>query len=215
MSKIVVCVSGQTLEECLQQVEGRDFAELRLDLIDLSNKEIEMLWSACDEWILTLREGYTHTKNWKTNFQFCLNLNPSYVDIDSELPETIRIESSKWVQDSSSDLIFSYHNFQETPSLKDLNELCRSLFSQGADVVKVACMALAEEDNLIMMDLFSQQKRIIAFCMGEEGRESRVAALFFGEKITYAAPSEKDVVAPGQLSYSELSGLINTGFNND
>jgi 3-dehydroquinate dehydratase len=65
------------------------------------------------------------------------------------------------------------------------------------------------------MDLYREYDRLVAFCMGEEGRESRVTSLFFGEKMTYAAASEDNLVAPGQLTYGKLSDLLNLSFDDE
>ncbi|MFK7757751.1 MAG: type I 3-dehydroquinate dehydratase [Flavobacteriales bacterium] len=215
MSKVFVCINGKTLKQCQEQAAGKHSAEFRIDLCPLNPLEIRTLWDSCEEWILTLREDFTKTENWKEVFKFVLDLNPVYVDIDSELSSEIKNEVSTWVKNSSADLIFSYHNFQETPEYEELLEKMNALNNEGADVVKIACMANQEEDNLIVMDLYRKHERLVAFCMGEEGRESRVTALFFGEKLTYAAPSQEYVVAPGQLTYEELAGLLNLGFDDE
>jgi len=179
----------------------------------VSLEEIKMLWKHADEWVLTLRSKFLINPNWKEIFQSCLNLKPIYVDVDSELEENIKNEVKSWIKERDLDLIYSYHNFEKTPDYEELNEITKSLFSDGADVVKLACMANSEEDNLVMMDLYREHKRLVAFCMGEEGKESRVTSLFFGEKITYAAPTSGESVAPGQFTYDELYELINFGFD--
>lgn len=215
MSKVFVCINGKTLAECQEQAAGKYAAELRLDLAPINPLEIKRLWSSCEEWILTLRSDFTTRSNWKEVFKYCLNLKPIYVDIDSELPEEIKKEVSEWVKASNADLMLSYHNFDETPEFEVLMEVISKLKSEGADVVKIACMAQQEEDNLIVMDLYREHDRLVAFCMGEEGRESRVTSLFFGEKMTYAAASEDNLVAPGQLTYGKLSDLLNIGFDDE
>lgn len=215
MSKVFVCINGKTLAECQEQAAGKYAAELRLDLAPINPLEIKQLWASCEEWILTLRRDFTTRSNWKEIFKYCLNLEPVYVDIDSELPEEVKKEVTEWVKASSADLILSYHNFDETPEFEVLMEVISKLKTDGADVIKIACMAQEEEDNLIVMDLYREHDRLVAFCMGEEGRESRVTSLFFGEKMTYAAASEYSIVAPGQLTYGELSDLLNIGFDDE
>ncbi len=213
MSKVVVCISGPGLEKCLNQAAGKHWAELRVDLVNLTLDEIKILWKECEEWILTLRSEFTEKANWKETFQACIALGPKYVDIDSQLDEEVKKEVISWVVNSSSELMLSYHNFDKTPSLEELNQIVKKQQADGANVVKIACMAHEEEDNLTMMDLYGAHPQLVAFCMGEEGRESRVTSLFFGEKMTYAAPSEEEIVALGQLTYEELSDLLNIGFD--
>ncbi len=196
-----------------EQIEGKPCGEMRLDLLKINADEAKILWKSADDWILTLREEFTKTPDWKSIFKECLGLNPIYIDIDSELPQEIKFEVIKWVKSAKLDLILSYHDFDKTPNFETLNTKISELFIEGADVVKVACMALKEDDNLTMMDLYKEHKRVIAFCMGELGKESRVTSLFFGEKLSYVAPSNNDAVAPGQFTYNELYELINFGFD--
>lgn len=210
-----MCISGKNLAECQEQAAGKHSAELRLDLLSLDPLELKQLWDSCEEWILTLRKEFTERPNWKEIFKFCLDLKPVYVDVDSALPEELVSEVKGWVKATTSELMLSYHNFEKTPELEVLMEVIHHLKELGADVIKIACMANEEEDNLIVMDLYREHDRLVAFCMGEEGRESRVTSLFFGEKMTYAAPSEDAVIAAGQLTYGQLSDFLNLGFDDE
>ncbi len=213
MGNIITCISGPDLKSAISQITEKPMGELRLDLLNLTHEEIKNLWSKADDWVLTLREKFLEKPNWKSTFKLCLSLKPRYVDLDSELSSAVKSEVASWVKTTDSDLMYSYHNFQETPDFEELNAVISSLYNDGADVVKVACLALKEEDNLIVMDLYRAHKRLVAFCMGEHGKESRVTALFFGEKLTYAAPSAEEIIAPGQFTYNELYELLNFGFD--
>jgi len=214
MSRLFVCISGNSLEKCLVQAKDKPCAELRLDLCKLSKVEISELWEASSQWILTLRAEYLKTEEWKSIFKHALTLKPVYVDLDCELPSGVLKEVTQWVKNEGLILMLSYHNFTETPELDELNEVIYQLKAEGADVVKIACMANSEEDNLTIMDLYTQHPRLVAFCMGDLGRESRVTALFYGEKMTYVAPTESELVAPGQWTYAELSEILNLGYEN-
>jgi 3-dehydroquinate dehydratase type I len=50
-------------------------------------------------------------------------------------------------------------------------------------------------------------KGIIAFCMGEQGRISRVMALLLGSYLSFAALDKGAESAPGQLTIGEMRQL--------
>lgn len=49
---------------------------------------------------------------------------------------------------------------------------------------------------------------LIAFSMGETGKDSRLECLKLGSPFTYAALSEEEAAAPGQWSYSEMIAAV-------
>jgi 3-dehydroquinate dehydratase-1 len=108
-------------------------------------------------------------------------------------------------------LILSFHDFQGTPSSRDLQKLCDRMIRAGADVVKIATYARSWEDNLRLLSLIPYAKkrnqRILAICMGEHGKMSRVFAPFMGMEWTYASLGNGRASAPGQLTVHEMKEL--------
>jgi len=88
-------------------------------------------------------------------------------------------------------------------------EACRAL---GADVVKIVTLANRASDNLRILEILSQARdegqAIIAFCMGEQGRLSRVAAPLLGSCISYASLEDGAATAPGQLTAAEMRTVL-------
>jgi 3-dehydroquinate dehydratase type I len=78
----------------------------------------------------------------------------------------------------------------------------------GADVVKIVPFARSWEDNLNILSLIplakEKKQKIVAFCMGEKGKISRIFSPFLGAAWTYASLSQSKVSAPGQLTVREL-----------
>lgn len=102
--------------------------------------------------------------------------------------------------------IVSYHNFEETP--KDLEAIHERLSALNADVVKMATMAKEPHDNVRMLELVrkaSEKIQTVGFCMGDLGTPSRILAGKFGAPFTYAAFSESRGIAPGQLSFQQMT----------
>ncbi|HRR42321.1 MAG TPA: type I 3-dehydroquinate dehydratase, partial [Syntrophales bacterium] len=83
--------------------------------------------------------------------------------------------------------------------------VCRSL---GADIVKVVTTARTPEDNLKVLRLIPYARRkgleIIAFCMGDKGRISRVASPILGSFLSFASLERGEESAPGQMTVDEM-----------
>ncbi len=99
-------------------------------------------------------------------------------------------------------LIVSHHDLDRTPPLQVLRETYRTCAAWEPDLVKIVTLARRETDNLRVLSLIAPALRkrqgIIAFCMGEEGRMSRVASLLLGAAMGYVAPAGGEAAAPGQ-----------------
>ena len=84
-------------------------------------------------------------------------------------------------------------------------------------MVKIVTTARSQEDVQRVMSLYEWFRRevkdlpegsLIAFCMGEEGRQSRLDCLKHGAPYTYAALSEEESAAPGQWPAAELGKAV-------
>jgi len=110
--------------------------------------------------------------------------------------------------DGSTKLIISYHNFKRTPGLARLKELFHQCRKYEPGLVKIVTFAHKPEDNLRMMSLIpyaqKHKQEIIALCMGEKGRISRVMAPYLGNYLTFAALGRDAQSAPGQLTAAEM-----------
>lgn len=100
--------------------------------------------------------------------------------------------------------IVSYHNIQEVP--EDLEGIYAKMCEQDADIIKVCVNAQNNGDNLRVLSLLKDApKPTVAFCMGDLGTPSRLLAAKFGAPLIYGAFNKDYRVAPGILSYDELT----------
>jgi shikimate dehydrogenase len=110
-------------------------------------------------------------------------------------------------------VIISYHDFRKTPSFKTLKDIFHDSMESGASVAKIVTLARSPEDNFTVLSLIpyarNMRKDIIAFCMGEEGRESRVIAPLIGSYLSFASLNEGLASAPGQLTVGEMENVLN------
>lgn len=154
-----------------------------------------------------------------------------YVDVELEAPKQMSKRVRQAAHESGSIFIRSYHDFDGTDSLEALKAIVEKCVYHGADMVKIVTTAHTPEDTAKVMALYdwcaSQTDEklasladggLIAFCMGEEGRQSRLECLKHGAPYTYAALTEEESAAPGQWSTSLMRkaaygnfGFINTG----
>lgn len=100
--------------------------------------------------------------------------------------------------------IISYHNFVETPS--NLEQFHAEMTRLDPDIIKIATLANNPLDNIRMLRLVRDaQIPTVGFCMGEMGLVSRVLCGKFGSPWTYASFHEERQMAPGQMSWRQLT----------
>ena len=137
-----------------------------------------------------------------------------YVDVELNISEDMRRELLSMIgdHDNRTQLIISHHDFSKTPSARRLKEIFRETVKAGAGIVKIVTLARSPEDNLRLLSLIPYARRrkraIIAFCMGEEGRISRVMAPLLGSLLTFASLQEGSESAAGQLTVGEIREIL-------
>jgi len=211
MKKICVSIAGNNYEKSIESIENAKMAELRLDMSRLSILQIPLLMEKCSEWIIAVREGFLHNAQHMEIFKATMKRKPKYVDIDFTIlkHESVQLMYNK-VKKSKSKLILSYHDFEGTPKPQALHKIIDDMKQAGADLVKIVCMANEICDNYIMLDLYKKFPDIIAFCMGDKGRMSRVCALMLGPDFMYASPDKGMLTAKGQFTNSELQLFVHS-----
>ena len=139
-----------------------------------------------------------------------VTLEADYVDIELDTGEDRRTELLSMIKDhgNRTQLIVSHHDFSKTPSTKKLREIFQASVAAGAGIVKVVTLARCPADNLRVLSLIPYARRrgraIIAFCMGDQGRMSRVMASILGSLLTFASLREGSESAAGQLTVGEM-----------
>ena len=128
-----------------------------------------------------------------------------YVDLDlssQKLKETV-----KEVKARGAKCILSFHDFNSSLSLSELNSTLKREISSGADVCKIVTTAKRMEDNLTLLQFTSAastKTKIVCFGMGELGKVSRLLSPAFGGFFTFAALERGSETAPGQMTVQEM-----------
>lgn len=137
-----------------------------------------------------------------------VQLGVAYVDLELKAPTTSHETLLAMVEKSASQLILSWHNFQETPTKAELVGRLAMIQDKGAHIAKIVTMAHDHHDVLRVLNLQEEAAKmdmpLIAFCMGRPGIISRLATMELGGYMTYCAAHEDEATAPGQLSVTVL-----------
>ena len=143
-----------------------------------------------------------------------------YVDVEIEAQKQMSKRVRQAAHDNGTVFIRSYHDFEGTDSLEALKAIVEKCVYHGADMVKIVTTAHSEADVEKVMALYSwcrEEKAsgnerigaladggLIAFCMGDAGRQSRLECLKQGAPYTYAALDAEEAAAPGQWPTVEM-----------
>ncbi len=134
--------------------------------------------------------------------------NASYVDLELLAPDESHRKMYTALQQSSTKLLLSWHNFKETPSREELMGRMALMQDMGADIGKIITTAHDHHDVLRVLQLLEGAEQLdfplITFCMGKAGVVSRVATCELGGYMTYCAMSEAELTAPGQLTAGSM-----------
>ncbi len=180
--KVKIIVTWRKKEEASQTFESPDVGGL---IKDQKDKKMAMLKQAAE-------------------------LGADYIDIElSEGNDAIEeLKSQCEKRGNSTKIIISYHNFQRTPSLARLKGIFKQCREFKPAVVKIVTYAVKPEDNLKVLSLIPYALRhsqeIIALCMGDKGRISRIVAPLLGNFLNFATLEQGTQSAPGQLTASEM-----------
>ena len=147
-----------------------------------------------------------------------------YVDVELEAQKQMSKRVRQAAHENGTVFIRSYHDFEATDSLEALKAIVEKCVYHGADMVKIATAAHSQADVEKVMALYDwcrEEKRsgnerigslydggLVAFCMGEEGRLSRLDCLKHGSPYTYAALNEEEIAAPGQWTLEDMREAV-------
>ena len=144
-----------------------------------------------------------------------INAHPKYIDIELNSDPKLLNQVVRYAINSNVKVILSYHDFQKTPNYDEALELIKEfedkLISINLDTItefvfKFVFTAHKFHDNLIPLKICrnfkKKNRKIISFCMGEEGIFSRIICLYTGSFLTYSFISQK--IVSGQINIKLL-----------
>jgi len=206
---ICVSIQGRDLDGIRSALaEGLEMAEIRLDRCKLSPEDIETLFSETDiPLVATCRIAESGSEaETERMLQAAIMAGAKYVDLETEASDALAESIGKCAGEYGATFIRSFHDFRGTPSEEELKDVMESCFDGGADIAKIVTTASDEACSSRVMALYEDAVpgSILAFCMGEAGRQTRLSCLVKGAPYTYCALTEEEAAAPGQWAYRDM-----------
>lgn len=209
------------IEEILQHVE---MAEIRLDRCSLTDSETETCFESDVPLVATCRVSEVMASDPSLSEikaaslceeRLCraIKAGARYVDVEVEAPKYMSKRVRSCAQENGTVFIKSFHDFSGTGSCEELKAVVEKCLHIGADIVKIVTTARTADEAERVLSLYDEfaPENLIAFSMGDAGRESRMQCLAKGAPYTYAALTEEDAAAPGQWSAAEMSSALYGG----
>ena len=218
----MICTSLQnrTFEQILEVLEDPavEMAEIRLDRCPLTDEQIEELFSESDTpLIATCRIAESPSEQEaERRLRLAIEAGARFADLEIEAPAPVSKRFQHLCRKQGTEIIRSYHNFEETPEIEILQRVLARCFRYGADIAKIVTTCHDAEDaarieslyTIVLEEVDSLQGRLVAFGMGDAGRGTRLECLRRGSPFTYAAPSLEEATAPGQWSTAEMNAAV-------
>lgn len=212
----MICTSLQhkTLEEIFGILQDPyvEMAEIRLDLCDLSDGDIEELFSSADKpLIATCRSTEKEADEALRRLEIAVQSGARYADLEVEASARVSQRLRKICREYGVGLIRSWHDFNGTPDEGTLEMYFERCLRYGADIVKIVTTCQEARDAQRVLSLYGKpgrRGRLIAFGMGEAGRDTRIECLRKGAPFSYAALSDEDATASGQWRVDKMHKAV-------
>lgn len=205
---ICISIAEKNVDKCIESLVKVDMAEIRIDLAEFNNDEIRKVFVQKKKMIATCRPGIIKEEDRIEMLKIAIESGASYVDIEYEASKDYKDYFIDFAHQHQCDVIISYHNYDKTPELDELEKIVHDCYAQGADLAKIATHVNVNRDNSKILALYKAPGRLVAIGMGDLGRISRIVAPFLGAEFTYASLSDDDTTAQGQISYERLNKFI-------
>ena len=231
---ICTTIQNKTAEQILEALEHCEMAEIRLDRCELSARETEDVFTSDVPLVATCRisevaqnepslqdlpDSAREIKAMQIaekRLVRAIEAGARYVDVEIEAQKQMSKRVRSAAHENGTIFIRSYHDFEGTDSYEALKALVEKCKYHGADIVKIVTTAHSAEDVDKVMALYewahAENIDLIAFCMGEAGKESRLECLKHGAPYTYAALSADEAAAPGQWPADEMRKAVYGNF---
>ena len=215
-------LDGEEIEELFSESDVPLIATCRIaTLADRVRGEASLLADAGKAlseqgmYLSTPRHGRNAAEDLAENqLMKAIEAGAKYVDLEMEAPPMMGRKIRQACQEHGSILIRSFHDFTGTPPEATLLSLLEKGRRFGGEVVKIVTTATSKADADRVLALYREAGpgTLAAFCMGPEGRDSRLEALRLGAPFTYACLTAEEATAPGQWTIAEMRQAVYKDF---
>ena len=220
-AKICVSILPKNIAETIDligkaQSEGADFIEVRMDVLEETRNLADLPKSTKVPLIATNKlqseKGFfagSETEREQTLIN-AAKAGFQYVDVD--FFSSKRAETLAKLKQLCAKTVVSYHKYDGILTISALENILDEEINSGADICKIVLTARQIEDNLPILSFVSfasTKARLVCFCMGEQGKTSRLLSPVFGAYFTFAALNNNNQTAAGQMSIKEMKAAYN------
>jgi 3-dehydroquinate dehydratase type I len=197
--KLIVTIHEETPEAAIAAIRAltlrHDVVEVRFDAFGQLPYDFGLFREATAKPILATNRG------------------GGQVDIARALEAGIDLVDIEWHEGLTLDaarerIVLSHHDWNGVPELAPLID---AMLAFGCAHTKIAVTPQTLRENELLLDAARAHERLSIFGMGERGLYSRVLAPFFGSALTFVAPDEAHVAAPGQLTLERALAIYGDG----
>jgi 3-dehydroquinate dehydratase/shikimate dehydrogenase len=221
LGKLCVAITGTTAEEMIERAlevrQETNFLEFRLDYLPKPLAALPRLKTfIADHTALTAVATCRCTANggrFDGSNAAALDIllkaaeaGFQIVDIELETIEKLPKTTMAHLREAGAAVIISHHDFHAT---KDLEAIYHRIEPFAPDFAKIVPTARSLSDNLTLMRFLERMEdhsnaSIVGICMGDAGIISRVLGLRAGSAFTFAAATQGEETAPGQIAARTL-----------
>jgi len=203
-------IATKGIDKIKELLTEAEMAEIRIEKSGLNTDEVKQLFNLNNNLIATCRDTEGLLQSTRINLlKSAIDGGAKWIDIEVESDKDYALTLVKYAKNKNCKVIISYHNYNNTPNKKELNNIISECSKMGADLVKLATTVINKTDIINLLDLYSLNIPILSLGMGELGKITRIAAIKLGAPFTFVSCDSEDVTAPGQISESQMKNILN------
>jgi 3-dehydroquinate dehydratase type I len=207
--RICVSILPKNGAEALQLIEKAedahaDLIEVRLDRLESPSGLADLGAHGKTPKIATDKASRKESEHYQMLFSAAKS-GFEYVDLELSMPQLGGLV--KKLKGLGAKPIVSFHKFDGSLTISELNNILEREISSGAEVCKIVTTAKHMEDNLTTLNFTSTvsgKAKVVCFCMGELGKISRLLSPLFGGFFTFASLERENETALGQMTIQEM-----------
>ena len=206
---ICISIADVTIDEAINIIKDSELAEVRLDRLVFGDADIARLFSHKKTTIATYRPSAAITESKRKEWLIAaINAGAQYVDIEVESSDDFKNGIVEAANSKNCKVIVSYHDYNKTPLINELEEIIKWCFDSKCDIAKICCHVDSYEECARLLSLYSYGYPIISIGMGSMGKITRIASLLLGSAFTYASIDDSKKTAPGQIDSKKLKEVL-------
>lgn len=205
--RTVLTIAEETPERAYGRIVDADPAvdafELRLDRLELGRIDPAMFRRATTKPLIWTRRSTSGQSGVIDAADLRRGVAAGFDLVDIEFGPRFDLDAFEEFRERA---ILSFHDFEGVP---DLSKLVTEMSATNAARIKIAVTPRSLIENEAILAIVSNDRRgdLTMFGMGARGLYSRISAPAFGSEMSFYAPDEASIAAPGQLTIDRAKSI--------